>query len=129
MFAANASPPRFQNNSDSIYARRPSAVSPPSPGGHSGHSSQASGFPASASVPLSFNDLPSRAQHLILNELMVRQSSETAVIFTTLPSPVEGTSLREEDSASYLSDLDVLWQGLPPCLLVHSNSMTVTMNL
>jgi potassium/chloride transporter 9 len=129
MFAANASPPRFQNQLDSIYARRPSAVSPTSPGGHSGHSSQASGFPASASVPLSFNDLPSRAQHLILNELMVQQSSETAVIFTTLPSPVEGTSLREEDSASYLSDLDVLWQGLPPCLLVHSNSMTVTMNL
>jgi len=129
MFAANASPPRFQNKLDSIYARRPSAVSPTSPGGNSGHSQTASGFPRSASVPLSFNDLPSRAQHLILNELMAQQSSETAVIFTTLPSPVEGTSRREEDSSSYLSDLEVLWQGLPPCLLVHSNSMTVTMNL
>jgi potassium/chloride transporter 9 len=60
---------------------------------------------------------------------MVQQSGETAVIFTTLPSPVEGTSLREEDSMSYLDDLEVLWQRLPPCLLVHSNSMTVTMNL
>ena len=129
MFAANASPPRFQKL-DSIYARRPSVVSPVSPGDHSSHSSQtASGFPSSASIPLSFNDLPSRAQHLILNELMVQQSSETAVVFTTLPSPVEGTSRREEDSFSYLSDLDVLLQGLPPCLLVHSNSMTVTMNL
>ncbi|KAJ5949597.1 hypothetical protein N7454_001181 [Penicillium verhagenii] len=123
MFAQNASPPRFAKL-DSIYARRPSITSP------SAQSSQtASGFPGSASVPLSFNDLPSRAQHLILNELMVQQSSETAVIFTTLPSPVEGTSLREQDSASYLSDLEVLWQDLPPCLLVHSNSMTVTMNL
>ncbi|KAJ5201824.1 uncharacterized protein N7498_006487 [Penicillium cinerascens] len=132
MFAANASPPRFQKL-DSIYARRPSVVSPGSNGDHSSRSSRssqtASGFPSSASVPLSFNDLPSRAQHLILNELMVQQSSETAVVFTTLPSPVEGTSRREEDSISYLSDLDVLLQSLPPCLLVHSNSMTVTMNL
>lgn len=127
MFAANASPPRFQQKLDSIYARRPSAVSPTSPSAHSGQA--ASGFPGPASVPLSFNDLPSRAQHLILNELMVQQSSETAVIFTTLPSPVEGTSLQRADSESYLSDLEVLWQDLPPCLLVHSNSMTVTMNL
>lgn len=127
MFAANASPPRIQQKLDSIYARRPSAVSLTSPSAHSGQ--VASGFPGPASVPLSFNDLPSRAQHLILNELMVQQSSETAVIFTTLPSPVEGTSLHRADSESYLSDLEVLWQDLPPCLLVHSNSMTVTMNL
>lgn len=80
-------------------------------------------------MPLSFNDLPSRAQHLILNELMTQQSAESAVIFTTLPSPGDGTSESEEASESYLSDLEVLWQGLPPSLLVHSNSMTVTMNL
>ncbi|KAJ5659278.1 hypothetical protein N7507_005729 [Penicillium longicatenatum] len=127
MFAQNASPPRFTQKLESIYARRPSATSSTSPSAQI--SQTASGFPGPASIPLSFNDLPSRAQHLILNELMVQQSSETAVIFTTLPSPVEGTSLREQDSASYLSDLEVLWQGLPPCLLVHSNSMTVTMNL
>ncbi|KAJ5329197.1 hypothetical protein N7452_009587 [Penicillium brevicompactum] len=141
MFAAQNSPPRFAPKLDSIYARRPSAVSPTSPGTHSSshvhahlHSyaqaqAQATGYPGVASVPLSFNDLPSRAQHLILNELMAQQSGDTAVIFTTLPSPVEGTSLSAEDSASFLSDLEVLWQDLPPCLLVHSNSMTVTMNL
>jgi potassium/chloride transporter 9 len=127
MFAANASPPRFSQKLESIYARRQSAVSPTSPSPQTNQ--PASGFPGSASVPLSFNDLPSRAQHLILNELMVQHSSETAVIFTTLPSPVHGTSHSEQDCASYLSDLEVLWQGLPPCLLVHSNSMTVTMNL
>ncbi|KAJ5486187.1 hypothetical protein N7530_000487 [Penicillium desertorum] len=129
MFATQNSPPRFANKLDSIYARRPSAVSPTSPGAHSSPHANATGYPGVASVPLSFNDLPSRAQHLILNELMVQQSGDTAVIFTTLPSPVEGTSLSADDSASYLSDLDVLWTGLPPCLLVHSNSMTVTMNL
>lgn len=129
MFATQNSPPRFANKLDSIYARRPSAVSPTSPGAHSSSHTNATGYPGVASVPLSFNDLPSRAQHLILNELMVQQSGDTAVIFTTLPSPVEGTSLSADDSASYLSDLDVLWTGLPPCLLVHSNSMTVTMNL
>ena len=89
----------------------------------------ATGFPFQQSVPLSFNDLPCRAQHLIINELMQQQTGETAVMFTTLPSPVEGTCQSEEDSVGYLSDLEVLCEGLPPILLVHSNSMTVTMNL
>ncbi|KAI9841194.1 MAG: hypothetical protein M1837_000921 [Sclerophora amabilis] len=90
----------------------------------------ASGFPSSQSVPLTFNDLPCRAQHLILNELIQHQSArDTAVVFTTLPSPVQGTCRSEADSLRYLSDLEVLCQGLPPVLLVHSNSLTVTMNL
>ncbi|THC96813.1 hypothetical protein EYZ11_003692 [Aspergillus tanneri] len=124
MFAPSSSPPRAGNKmteSQSIYTRRSS----------SGTSNQrmASGYPRQASIPLSFNDLPSRAQHLILNELMAQHSGDTAVIFTTLPSPFEATAQSEATSESYLSDLEVLWQGLPPCLLVHSNSMTVTMNL
>lgn len=89
------------------------------------------------SVPLSFNDLPCRAQHLILNQLMRRVSGdgdgekkgETAVMFTTLPSPVEGTCSSVEASEGYLGDLEVLCKGCPPVLLVHSNSMTVTMSL
>ncbi|KAM0163387.1 hypothetical protein ACHAPG_001311 [Botrytis cinerea] len=81
------------------------------------------------SIPLSFNDLPCRAQHLILNQLIKSQSGETAVIFTTLPSPVEGTGGSREASEGYLGDLEVLCGGLPPVLLVHSNSMTVTVSL
>jgi potassium/chloride transporter 9 len=92
-------------------------------------SSPASGFPALQAIPLSFNDLPCRAQHLILNELIRQHSDDTAVVFTTLPSPVEGTCESETESVKYISDLEVLCQGLPPVLLVHSNSMTVTMNL
>ncbi|PYH47422.1 putative cation chloride cotransporter [Aspergillus saccharolyticus JOP 1030-1] len=128
MFAPSASPPRSTSNHrlESIYTRRsssgPSAVL-------AARATSASGYPQQASVPFSFNDLPSRAQHLILNELMVRHSEDTAVVFTTLPSPSEGTAQSEAASASYLSDLEIFWQGLPPCLLVHSNSMTVTMNL
>ena len=80
-------------------------------------------------VPLSFNDMPCRAQHLILNELIRKHSADTAVIFTTLPSPIEGTSKDEEASMAYLSNLEVLSKGCPPCLMVHSNSMTVTMSL
>ncbi|KAL4921307.1 amino acid permease-domain-containing protein [Aspergillus aurantiobrunneus] len=121
MFAANMSPPRSSQKTESIYKRR-------SPSDLSDRTS-ASGYPHQASVPLSFNELPSRAQHLILNELMAKHSKDTAVIFTTLPSPLEGTAESEAASQSYLSDLSVLWQGLPPCLLVHSNSMTVTLNL
>lgn len=122
MFAANSSPPRSARGTESIYKRR-------APSDFSGSRPSASGYPQQASVPLSFNDLPSRAQHLILNELMAKHSGDTAVIFTTLPSPLEGTADSEAASQSYLSDLSVLWQGLPPCLLVHSNSMTVTLNL
>jgi potassium/chloride transporter 9 len=84
---------------------------------------------ATQAVPLSFNDLPCRAQHLILNELMRKHSKDTAVMFTTLPSPVESTSRNEDACLAYLSDLEVLGRGCPPCLMVHSNSMTVTMSL
>jgi potassium/chloride transporter 9 len=89
----------------------------------------AAGYPSQQSIPLSFNDLPCRAQHLILNELMRKHADDTAVLFTTLPSPVDGTGLSDEDSIHYLSDLEVLCEGLPPMLLIHSNSMTVTTNL
>ncbi|CAJ2508193.1 Uu.00g093790.m01.CDS01 [Anthostomella pinea] len=81
------------------------------------------------SLPLSFNDLPSRAQHLILNELMRQNSNDTAVLLTTLPIPEEGTCKSEEDSLRYLSDIEVLCHGLPPVLLVLSNNMTVTVSL
>lgn len=116
MFTEPASPAKERHQS--IYNRRPSS-----------EGQSASGFPSPQSVPLSFNDLPCRAQHLILNELLQQHSQDTAVLFTTLPSPVEGTSKSEQDSLSYLSDLELLCQDLPPVLLVHSNSMTVTMNL
>ncbi|KAK5076837.1 hypothetical protein LTS08_006008 [Lithohypha guttulata] len=123
-------------NSRSIYVRGTSSDPPPisdrreSPSCATITSSSiASGYPAGASLPLSFNDLPCRAQHLILNELMAQNSQDAAVIFTTLPAPIEGTYKSESDSLSYISDLEVLTQGLGPVLMVHSNSMTVTTNL
>jgi potassium/chloride transporter 9 len=116
MFAEQA-PQLPRTQSQSIYKHQSPSRQP------------ASGFPAQQAVPLTFNDLPCRAQHLILNDLMIRQSDDSAVLLTTLPSPVEGTCESEEDSVRYLSDLEVLCQNLPPVLLVHSNSMTVTMNL
>ena len=78
---------------------------------------------------LSFNDLPSRAQHLILNELLRQNSDQTAVLFTTLPIPEEGTCQSEEDSIRYLSDVELLCNNLPPVLLVLSNNMTFTVSL
>jgi potassium/chloride transporter 9 len=91
--------------------------------------SPASGFPATQSIPLSFNDLPCRAQHLILNQLIRSRSEDTAVVFTTLPSPMEGTCRSEGESVKYVSDLEVLTEGMGPVLLVSGGSMTVTMNL
>lgn len=81
------------------------------------------------SLPLSFNDLPSRAQHLIINELIRQNSADTAVVLTTLPIPQEGTCDSEEASLRYLADIEVLCHELPPVLLVLSNNMTVTVSL
>ncbi|RDA90055.1 hypothetical protein CP533_2381 [Ophiocordyceps camponoti-saundersi (nom. inval.)] len=81
------------------------------------------------SVALSFNDLPSRAQHLILNELMRQQSRDTAVLMSTLPIPSQGTNLDEAATIRYLSDIEILCHGLPPAMMVLSNSMTVTVSL
>ncbi|KAM5345034.1 hypothetical protein ACJ41O_010896 [Fusarium nematophilum] len=80
-------------------------------------------------VDLSFNELPSRAQHLILNELMRQHSKDTAVLLSTLPIPSEGTSLDEMATVQYLSDVEVLCNELPPTLMVLSNNMTVTVSL
>lgn len=81
------------------------------------------------SVALSFNDLPSRAQHLILNELMRQNSKDTAVLLSTLPIPSEGTSNDEAATVQYLSDVEVLCDELPPTMMVLSNNMTVTVSL
>lgn len=129
MFASSSPPSRSTDSStprESIYNRR-TASTPDMDTARK--DSQASGYPIQASVPLSFNDVPCRAQYLILNELIKSQSERTAVVFTTLPSPVEGVWRDETASESYVSDLEVLCDSLPPCLLVHSNSVTVTMNL
>lgn len=127
MFAAEPHPRRLEA-SENITGERPSIYQRTQDDGFAGQPS-ASGFPTAAAIPLSFNDLPSRAQHLILNEIITQNSDDTAVVFTTLPAPFEGTYLSETDSLSYVSDLEVLAGGLPPTLLVHSNSMTVTTNL
>lgn len=131
MFSDTPSPPTRRSRLPSAY--RPSstlqehvseAPEPPSPA-----PSRSGSTYSTQALPLSFNDLPCRAQHLILNELMRKHSAETAVMFTTLPSPVEGTCKSETASAGYLADLEVLCKGCPPVLMVHSNSMTVTMSL
>ena len=134
MFTEAPSPPPRRNRLPSAY--RPNTSLPDHlsevsevPEAHSPTQSRRGSTYSTQALPLSFNDLPCRAQHLILNQLMRRQSKETAVIFTTLPSPVEGTSKSEEASAAYLGDLEVLCSGCPPVLMVHSNSMTVTMSL
>lgn len=75
---------------------------------------------------MSFNTLPAIAQHLILNDLMQTTSKDAAVIFSTLPAPTLGTSKSEEDSVEYIESLDIWCDGLPPILLLHSQSMTVT---
>jgi len=136
MFTDTPSPPPRRNRLPSAYLLNPNSTtssvhipeSPPTNHPRSSSPSRNSTYSTQA-LPISFNDLPCRAQHLILNELMRQQSSETAVMFTTLPSPVEGTCESQEASEGYLGDLEVLCKGCPPVLMVHSNSMTVTMSL
>ncbi|KAG2188271.1 hypothetical protein INT44_001024 [Umbelopsis vinacea] len=80
---------------------------------------------------LEFNDLQSRAQNVIINELMRRisPSERTAVIFSALPAPLSGTHESNQDSITYIENLEVLVQDLPPVMLIHANSLTVTMSL
>ncbi|KAL3428290.1 amino acid permease [Phlyctema vagabunda] len=125
MFTDTPSPPVRSGRLPSAYNPSSSTI----PEHNSGPPSRSGSIYSTQSLPLSFNDLPCRAQHLILNELIRANSEDTAVMFTTLPSPAEGTSQSEAASASYLSDLEVLCKDCPPVLMVHSNSMTVTMSL
>lgn len=133
MFIDTPSPPTKRNRLQSAYL---SSQDKNDNGGTSSNNNPSSSPTKSLgstystqSLPLSFNDLPCRAQHLILNQLMRQNSEDTAVMFTTLPSPSPGTHEDEEACIAYISDLEVLGRGCPPCLMVHSNSMTVTMSL
>ncbi|KXJ92869.1 amino acid permease [Microdochium bolleyi] len=140
-----ATPAQSRRNSDTIQpatiptvgasdSLRPGVPDPPGLGTSAerldddDHTPSGSSY-TTQSLPLSFNDLPSTAQHLVLNELMRRESRDTAVMFTTLPIPKEGTCEDEHASLRYLSDIEVLCDGLPPVLLVLSNNMTVTVSL
>lgn len=75
---------------------------------------------------LSFNHLPANAQHVILNDMMRTTSKDAVVIFSTLPAPALGTHLSEEESWQYVESLDLWCQDLPPVILLHSQTMTVT---
>lgn len=83
----------------------------------------------SANLDLDFNILPARAQYLILNDLIRSHSDDTAVVFTTLPAPAQGTYQDEEKSLEYVSGLELLCEDIPPVLLIHSNSLVVTLAL
>lgn len=78
-----------------------------------------------------FNDLPAKGQHLILNELMKKTSrkEETAVIFSTLPAPMIGTHLNDDDSLDYVKDLAIWLDDLAPVVLMNSQTVTVTTSL
>ncbi|SCW00535.1 LAFE_0C06326g1_1 [Lachancea fermentati] len=75
---------------------------------------------------LTFNDIPSKAQHLILNDVMSQMSKDTDLIFSTLPIPPLDTHSNEEASLEYVENLEVWLAGLPPTMLINSKSMTVT---
>jgi solute carrier family 12 (potassium/chloride transporters), member 9 len=80
-------------------------------------------------LELDFNILPARAQYLILNDLIRSYSEDTAVVFTTLPAPAQGTYQDEEKSLEYVGGLELLCEDIPPVLLIHSNSLVVTLAL
>ncbi|KAJ9088652.1 hypothetical protein DSO57_1020983 [Entomophthora muscae] len=79
-----------------------------------------------AHPPKDFNELPSSAQHRVLNNLMRLQSSKTALIFSTLPAPEPGCGDEPTSSQAYVESLEGLVRGLPPTVLIHAKSLTVT---
>ena len=80
-------------------------------------------------LQLDFNILPAKAQYLILNDLIRSHSEDTAVVFTTLPAPAAGTYQDEDKSVEYVSGLELLCENILPVLLIHSNSLVVTLAL
>lgn len=80
-------------------------------------------------LELDFNILPAKAQYLILNDLIRSHSEDTAVVFTTLPAPPPGTYQDEDKSVEYVSGLELMCEDIPPVLLIHSNSLVVTLAL
>ncbi|KAJ1653690.1 hypothetical protein IWQ61_006240, partial [Dispira simplex] len=81
-------------------------------------------IPETTGKRLEFNNLSNRAQNIIINNLIQLHSTNTAVIFTTLPTPDKGTHFSEEKSVHYIEDIELLVNGLPPTLLVHAASLT-----
>ncbi|SSD59868.1 related to Vhc1p [Saccharomycodes ludwigii] len=78
---------------------------------------------------LSFNNIPRKAQLLILNDLMTQMSGNnhrTNLVFSTLPLPLLRTHEDMKASQEYVDDLNLWLDGLPPTLLINSQSMTVT---
>lgn len=77
---------------------------------------------------LTFNDLPAKGQHIILNELMrkVSDKESTDVIFSTLPAPSLGTHLSYDDSFDYTHNIALWLNELPPVMLLNSQTVTVT---
>lgn len=77
---------------------------------------------------LSFDDLPAKAQHIILNEIMKLHSpkSQTDVIFSTLPAPSLNTHLDDDESFEYTNNLSIWMHELPAILLFNSQTVTVT---
>ncbi|CAB4256692.1 similar to Saccharomyces cerevisiae YBR235W Putative ion transporter, similar to mammalian electroneutral Na(+)-(K+)-C1- cotransporter family [Maudiozyma barnettii] len=75
---------------------------------------------------LGFGDLPSRAQYLVLNDMMIQLSRKSNLIFSTLPIPALGTHQDLEGSVGYVEDIDIWLRNLPPTMLINSQTMTVT---
>lgn len=84
---------------------------------------------AAGKLKLNFDDLPAKAQHLIINYLMRSYSASSTVIFTTLPAPPAGTCKTQQSARTYIQLLEILCQDLPPAVMIHSQSMTVTTTL
>ncbi|CAA18413.2 vacuolar membrane cation-chloride cotransporter Vhc1 [Schizosaccharomyces pombe] len=75
---------------------------------------------------LTFNDLSSRSQYIIMNEIVLKHTKNTSVLFTVLPAPLADTHKSFRKSEEYVDDLLIFMEGLPPCALIHSKSLTIT---
>ncbi|KAE8229291.1 hypothetical protein CF326_g5743 [Tilletia indica] len=121
---AHSSVHRPQQQRPGIGERRPTGSKPQY------RSSTPAGEHSHRKPLISFNELPNKAQYLILNELIRTNSSPaTTVVLTALPAPETGMSDDELRSLRYLEQLESLFSGGPPVLGVHARQLTMTMSL
>ncbi|KAI9292013.1 hypothetical protein K502DRAFT_326021 [Neoconidiobolus thromboides FSU 785] len=76
-----------------------------------------------------FNELPVHLQYSILNQLILLNSNQTAIVFSTLPAPDLNCSKKENHCLNYCQSLEQFTKNLPPTILVHAKSLTVTTSL
>ncbi|EPY52927.1 arginine transporter Can1 [Schizosaccharomyces cryophilus OY26] len=119
-------PPKLHRYYSDSTVELPNDTPPQSPEDYDDQSIESKEENSDKDAELTFNNLSSRAQYIVMNEMIREHTENTAVLFTVLPAPHAKTHENFTKSEQYVDDLLIFMKGLPPCGLIHSKSLTIT---